>query len=521
MPIDPNIILAGRGIDVPLPQIAAQQSALRGAALQQQGQAQENQLVAMKIAQARQDQQRQDTLGQIIASSVDPVTKLPDHTKISAAILSDPTLAPLYDKVQQGWAQTAEALDKMKTAHGESQAAMLKRQADEEAVVDSIGANIQKLVKSGMPIQAATAAYAPTLASISALNLGVDPSHIRSLIARIGPDATPEQAMQAVTEMRSPKSLQAEQDAERKARVDESVIARNERPTATPAKKGMQSETFLLNGKPTLGQFDPESGKRYDAAGNDVSAQARPIPTGQGSQKPDGLPAAVDIKPGSREFRLAQDLAYGTLTMADFNRMYGRAASNASLKVSLYDKARELNPDFNPAQFELGFKMASNPQMVQRVLAIDGVNQVIDKIKGISARVGNGDVQLFNRLLQGAKLQISNKTVANFNQLKTLLGDEAGTALGVGTNSDLKTKLGLDVVNTNLEDGTFQSNMDQLASVLNGRKGLLLKPMNVYGRNITGGVDGADPAAPAAAPGSTAGQSALDILNARRAKAGK
>ncbi len=102
-------------------------------------------------------------------------------------------------------------------------------------------------------------------------------------------------------------------------------------------------------------------------------------------------------------------------------------------------------------------------------------------------------MQAFNRLLQGAKLQVSNKTVANFQQLKTLLGDEVGLALGVGTGSDLKTKLGLDLVNTNLSDGSFQSNMDQLDSILGARKGLLLKQMGTYA-SVAGGN------APAAAP---------------------
>ncbi len=165
-------------------------------------------------------------------------------------------------------------------------------------------------------------------------------------------------------------------------------------------------------------------------------------------------------------------------------------------KAAIYDTARLLNPDFSPAKFELDYKMAANPQIRQRIVAIDGLGPIIEKIKEISSKVGNGDVQAFNRLLQGAKLQVSNKTVANFQQLKTLLGDEAGLALGVGTGSDLKTKLGLDLVNTNLSDGSFQSNMDQLDSILGARKGLLLKQMGTYASAASGNAPAPAPTAP-------------------------
>ena len=57
-----------------------------------------------------------------------------------------------------------------------------------------------------------------------------------------------------------------------------------------------------------------------------------------------------------------------------------------------------------------------------------------------------------------------------------------GNALGVGTGSDLKTRLGLDLVNPNLGPKDFLDTMQQLRTVLGARKDNLLQTMGPYGR---------------------------------------
>jgi hypothetical protein len=290
----------------------------------------------------------------------------------------------------------------------------------------------------------------------------------------------------------------------------DAAVAAGEPPKAT-AEKSLQRATVMLDGKRKEVLIDPDPkavNRVLDLDGKPITNAAQRIsglPTAAEQRPEAGTQPEIEIKPGTRMYRVAQDIAYGTLTMSDFNRIYGRAMGNAATKAAIYDTARLLNPDFSPAKFELDYKMAANPAIRQRIVAIDGLSPVIEKIKEISSKVGNGDVQAFNRLLQGAKLQVSNKTVANFQQLKTLLGDEVGLALGVGTGSDLKTKLGLDLVNTNLSDGSFQSNMDQLDSILGARKGLLLKQMGTYASVAGGNAPPTTPAAPAQAPQAPAG----------------
>jgi hypothetical protein len=208
-------------------------------------------------------------------------------------------------------------------------------------------------------------------------------------------------------------------------------------------------------------------------------------------------------------YRVAQDIAYGKLTMADFNRIYGRAMGNAGTKVAIYDKARELNPDFDPSKFELGFKLAGNPAIRQRLVAIDSLGPVIDKIEGLAQQADLTNVPALNKLLSAGKFAVGDKTITNYRQLQTLLGDEVGNALGVGSGSDLKTKLGLDLVNPNLGPQQFIASMEQIRSVLGARKDTLLKQFGPYA-GAAGGNTPQPTQPPAAAP------SSLDALKAKR-----
>ncbi len=64
--------------------------------------------------------------------------------------------------------------------------------------------------------------------------------------------------------------------------------------------------------------------------------------------------------------------------------------------------------------------------------------------------------------------------------MQILLGDEVGNALGVGTGSDLKTRLGLDLVDPNISAANFKATMGQLRDVLQARKAELVRQMGVY-----------------------------------------
>lgn len=84
--------------------------------------------------------------------------------------------------------------------------------------------------------------------------------------------------------------------------------------------------------------------------------------------------AAAEITPNSKEFRVAQDLAYGKLTMSQFRSLYSYSR-DVNKKTAIYDKAAELNPNFNPAAFEMGYTLAKNPKVQQQLASLDNVKQ--------------------------------------------------------------------------------------------------------------------------------------------------
>lgn len=265
-------------------------------------------------------------------------------------------------------------------------------------------------------------------------------------------------------------------------KVGDTTIGENPKEVVPPS---LQSVNRSVGGKPTTLNFNPKTGAYTDQSGQPVSGVA-PIPPASVQAGNQPMPT---IAPDTPKFRLAQDLAYGKLTMQQFRGLYSYSR-DPNQKISIYEKARELNPDFDPARFEAGYKQFVNPQNQQRLVAIDSLLPLLDKAKELSAQVPRGDVQAFNRLLMGAKLQFSNRRVATLKQLSTLVGDEAGLALGVGQASDLKTKLGLSMSNENLGTGAFADTLDQLGDTLKGRKGNLLGIMGPYGEQQPGGGGG-------------------------------
>lgn len=244
-----------------------------------------------------------------------------------------------------------------------------------------------------------------------------------------------------------------------------------------------QTKSVLLDGKPAEVFFDPKT-KQYTDANNqpiqNAAGRIKPIPPAAIQTLSQGVP---DIKLTPTQEKVAADLASGALSFNDFNRLYGaRGGQTAALKQAIYQSARDINPDFNPTAFEAGQKMFTNPQIRQRMVAIDQLTPVVDRITALMDKSGNTDLPALNKLIQEGKFQFGSENASNLRQLQTLLGDEVGNALGVGTGSDLKTRLGLDLVNPNLSPANFRAAMQQLKSTLQSRRSSLAQMMGPYGK---------------------------------------
>jgi hypothetical protein len=279
-------------------------------------------------------------------------------------------------------------------------------------------------------------------------------------------------------------------------------------PTAVEAQKALAFAKSLYGDNATTSDLKIGDWRQFDANKKaEEAAAARSLHaanTDYDNAHPKPPPAPVELNDNQK--KVAKDLASGSLTFAEFNRMYSsRSGQGGAVKEAIYGAARELNPTFSPAQFEAGYKMATNPQMTQRLVSINGLMPVVDRITTLMASAGNTDLPTLNKLIQAGNFQIGGKHVASLRQLQMLLGDEVGLALGVGSGSDLKTKLGLTIVDPTLGPKDFLESMQQLTGVLSDRRDTLLGTMGVYGKG--------DSAVPAAQPsgGKTVGKYTVTV----------
>ncbi len=190
----------------------------------------------------------------------------------------------------------------------------------------------------------------------------------------------------------------------------------------------------------------------------------------------------IDIKPNTKEYRLAQDMAYGKITMADFNRMYGRAAANANLKASMYDKARELNPNFNPAAFEIGYKLASTPKTQQQLASLDNVIEATPDMIKYSDAAGRTGVGILNQLVSKAGYQVGGKQYSNFHTAQIAYADELSGALGYGSATDMSREMGFNLTDGNLSPEKYKAGLtDVVLPFIRRKRDTLLKGMGPYG----------------------------------------
>lgn len=230
--------------------------------------------------------------------------------------------------------------------------------------------------------------------------------------------------------------------------------------------------------------------------GLQIQAEQQRIAQGNATQN------GVEIKDGSKEYRMAQDLAYGKLTMSQFRSLLtsrGGGTNVTALKMGIYDKARELNPQFNPASFEMGFKFASDPKTQNALVFIDNVLPQLDKIVTAAKGMNTFDAPGLNRLFNTVGFQMGGKQITDVKQLQSLLGPDIGLALGSGSLSDLRQQTGVDLANPNLSGPNFVKTIGDIQNFLAGRKTLLLRQMGTYGQ--PGMNPGATPDAIAPNPG--------------------
>lgn len=215
-----------------------------------------------------------------------------------------------------------------------------------------------------------------------------------------------------------------------------------------------------------------------------------------------GATAPMQINAGSREYKIAQDLAYGRLTMQQFRSLtaYSR---DTNKKMDIYDKASELNPNFNPAQFEMGFKFAGNPKTQNQLASMDNVTHGIDDLLKFSDAASRTGVTALNKLVIPGGLAVGGKKYSDFHTAQIAFADELSGALGFGGATDMSKQMGLDMTNPNLSPENFRSAVENVVKPFIDRKRqTLLNQMGVYGQ------PGMNPSAAPAQPAQPGGRGA-------------
>lgn len=205
---------------------------------------------------------------------------------------------------------------------------------------------------------------------------------------------------------------------------------------------------------------------------NILAQQAREMAAAQG-----------EIRPGTKEWRTAQDVAFGVLSYSDLARQYAFQRSGREMMRKIYDQARQINPDFSPALYEQGAKFAASPGARRSLAAISNVEAGLPSMVEASNAAKRSNIKALNEhfIIPGGA-QIGEKSYSDLQAAHIAFADEIALALGIGTASDLKTKMGLDLANPALSPEAYESVLkNQLLPFLERRKASLYGQMGPYG----------------------------------------
>lgn len=194
-------------------------------------------------------------------------------------------------------------------------------------------------------------------------------------------------------------------------------------------------------------------------------------------------------------FKVAQDLAYGKLTMQQFRSLYAYSRDTKG-KQSLYATAQSLNPNFNPAAFEMGQTLAKNPKVQQQLASLDNVIQAAPDLLKASQEASRSGIPLVNGIVLKAGINLGGKKYSNFKTAQIAFADELSGALGYGSATDMSREMGFNMTDPNLTPDQFNSSVqDIVIPFVQRKRDTLLHQMGVYGQpgmNPAAGNDGGE-----------------------------
>lgn len=114
----------------------------------------------------------------------------------------------------------------------------------------------------------------------------------------------------------------------------------------------------------------------------------------------------INSKEGDRDYKTAYDLAFGKITPNFFRTLGGYGTKGASARRALYEKATQLNPEFNQTAFELGqYGTKAGIGALQRQAALVGSFEKTatinaDRALALSETVKRSKYPMLNKITQ-------------------------------------------------------------------------------------------------------------------------
>jgi hypothetical protein len=236
---------------------------------------------------------------------------------------------------------------------------------------------------------------------------------------------------------------------------------------------------------PPLGRFvtRPGAGGRPENAWI-PSTEASPVyerPAASPYDRPMQFTPDTPIPLGTKEWKIADDLAFGRVTLPAFRSLYAYSR-DPRIRQSVYAEASRHNPEFNMAAFEMGRSFATNQGTQRQLAAISNVIDGVPDLLKISKQASRTGITLLNRVVIPAGIAFGGKRYSNLHTAAVAFADELSGALGFGTNTDMTREMGFDMTNPNLPPENFASAIeDVVIPFVNRKRATMLGQMGIYG----------------------------------------
>jgi len=179
---------------------------------------------------------------------------------------------------------------------------------------------------------------------------------------------------------------------------------------------------------------------------------------------------------------IAEDLADASLRIEKLPFLLGRSDKNSGARLQAYQMAKQINPNFDPSEYEKEFKAYENNGNQKALAQIAAVRPNIDAIIKLSSDVPRLGMPAINDLIMKGKYAIGDTPVTTLEEMRHALADELGTALSRSGNfSDAKLALARDLLHTDVSESNFASNMELLKHMLDNNEKSIRAPMGHYG----------------------------------------